>query len=483
MMGKSFDVPAQAQSPSKPLENRKKRQRYRFVHCYDTSNNTNERTISVPSSLLDPVFQDLDPVSRYYVSHFANILCQSLVIYDVPSHNPYRSLISLSKDHELLRHVLIANSAIEVSNILSIPPGSRRTSTLSLPLLPGPVPYCNLGSEKEILARVRRDALMAKQKTLQMLREALNDIDKVGRDVVLTCILLAINFELVSSGKDEWKVHVEGATRLIDYLGILPSNASRSTMSSLRDYVVSDCIIYYILGSMLSPPRSYVSAIHSSVDVLSILERAEANSYMSCPAVLLQIMLSASLLSGLGDGAALPGPEHLSTAYRAEQAFHLMQKAQSFDVHQWAASVQGVASYGDFEGRVHVALAHRSAVCLYINRAAPFAGLLDEQGVEEHVRTVTRNLSFIRPGDPLHKGTSWPMFIAGAESEDPEQQAWVVEALYMLWETLPWGYVQTAVEMLETIWRLKDSSCNTPAKKAGSWLQEFKALGNDWIVV
>lgn len=192
-------------------------------------------------------------------------------------------------------------------------------------------------------------------------------------------------------------------------------------------------------------------------------------------------MLSASLLCEPDTETPCDEKEPNAADHKTEQAQHLINQAQSFDINTWAASVQGISSHSDLESRIHVVLAHKSAVCLYIHRAVPFAGLLDENGVETHVRTITHNLSFILPGNQLLKCTSWPTFIAGAESKDPEQQAWVVERLGVLWESLPWGYVHTAIEMLQTIWDMGDAH-NPPATPV-SWLQRFKALGNDWIVV
>lgn len=159
--------------------------------------------------------------------------------HDVPNHNPYRDLILLSKDHALLLHVIIANSAIEISNIFSHQ--IRCSNTRSNLSLPGPIPY-NIASEKDVSARIRQDALVAKQKSLKLLRHALANIETVNWEVVLAAIFLSINFELVNSGKDEWKVHVEGAMRLIDFLG-LPSHASSSTMGLLHDYAVADCLM------------------------------------------------------------------------------------------------------------------------------------------------------------------------------------------------------------------------------------------------
>lgn len=94
----------------------------------------------------------------------------------------------------------------------------------------------------EMSSRALRDALMAKQKAFQSLRQALDNVETIDREVVLTTILLSINFELVASGKDEWKVHVEGARKLIDYFQ-LPSGTPSSPMCQLRDYATADCLM------------------------------------------------------------------------------------------------------------------------------------------------------------------------------------------------------------------------------------------------
>lgn len=159
--------------------------------------------------------------------------------HDVPDHNPYRSLIALTRDHPHLLHIIIANSAIYLSNTFSDPLSSATDSTLSLPT--GGVEGDNL-PRNDLSTRTLRDALTAKQKALRFLRQALDNIDTVDREVVLTTILLSINFELVASGKEDWKVHVEGARQLIDQFQ-LPSGTPDSPMGQLRDYAIADCLM------------------------------------------------------------------------------------------------------------------------------------------------------------------------------------------------------------------------------------------------
>ncbi|EFR03821.1 acriflavine sensitivity control protein acr-2 [Nannizzia gypsea CBS 118893] len=429
MMGKSFHVPEQATTPTAASGSQELclPRKYRFVPSNmpdgeaeaeaetgaeaEKAGDEGDTSVSINPSLVDPLFQDLDQASRFYISHFTDQMCRDLVTYDVPRHNPYRDIVPLIRDHELLLHVIVANSAIHISNMLSKGP-SRFNG------VPGQYPH--------------RDALVAKQKTLQLLNQSMDNIDAVDPEVVLTAILLSINYELVSSGKDDWKVHVEGAQKLIDYFGLPKRTDLSSAMSALRDHVVSDCLIYYILGSTFSarkPNMGSTTSCYPFTDVLPLLERAEANSYMSCPAFLLHVMLSASHLSNV----------EKITGYEEEQARYLMERASTFNTNTWAASVQGISSHNDFESRAHVASAHKSAVCLYIHQAVPSANLMDECSRKAMVEDIIGHLSFILPGNLLLKGTSWPTFIAGAESRDPAQRAWIVARLNDLWEILPWA--------------------------------------------
>lgn len=212
-----------------------------------------------------------------------------------------------------------------------------------------------------------------------------------------------------------------------------------------------------------------------------MLKRAEANSYMSCPSTLLQVVLLASHLSDQQRGLISEAGQNPSNS-QAEEAWRLMERAKSFDVSAWAECVQGISSHNDFESRLHIAMAHKSAVCLYINRAVPIAKLLDERGIEILVQNIIDNLSPILPGDPLLKGTCWPTFMAGAECVIPERQSWIVSRMHVLWEILPWGYIRNALQILREIWGLK-SNPNPMVQGVDGWLQEMKALEKEWIVV
>ena len=62
-------------------------------------------------------------------------------------------------------------------------------------------------------------------------------------DVTLALVLLFVEFELIDSGKDNWRWHINGARKIIDTLGT--SNRSAHTaISSLRSCLISKCFVY-----------------------------------------------------------------------------------------------------------------------------------------------------------------------------------------------------------------------------------------------
>lgn len=235
---------------------------------------------------------------------------------------------------------------------------------------------------------------------------------------------------------------------------------------------------YHILGSTVSSQTSRASANRQFQYVLPLLERGETNSYLSCPSVLLQIMLSASCLCGVDPAS----PGEAGQLPMEQEALLLAHRAESFDIAGWARLVQGVSPHDDFESRVHVASAHKSAIRLYIHRAVPSARLLAAGDVEGLVCDIVHHLSLIDVDDNLIKGTSWPTFIAGAESVDPGRRAWAAERLLMLWRLMPWGYISTALETLQVIWGMNGLPDNSEGSPVG-WLQKLKNLGIEYIVV
>ncbi|KAE8322431.1 fungal-specific transcription factor domain-containing protein [Aspergillus sergii] len=411
---------------------------------------------------IDPLFQDMDNPSRRYLCHFATTLCEDLVISDVPNENPFRSLIPT-----------FANAAMHISsmsrpsfdshigNIQGQLSASSSTNTLSA------TRYLTDSSASATL-----DALSAKQKAIHLLKIALESLPTTDINLIVTVILLFINLELIDSGKNAWRAHVEGAMKLISSLKPF-ENDQISPIALIRDRITSDCLTYHVLGSTLTNSTTFLDPFSLPIDITTILRRSEANSYLSFPTTLLQILFRACELSNIA--CTLPATE---TPVLINEADSLLKAARAFDVTAWANNVEGAPTHRT-PNRIHTALAHQNAVCIYIYRSIThYPADMDSEAL---VTEIIYHLSFIDPKDPLSKATSWPTFIAGAETDSPVYRQWALDRLSLLWNVLPWGYVQTAVEVMQMAWRLRDES-GTDSRGVSGWVQQLKASGNHWLI-
>ncbi|KAF7542417.1 hypothetical protein G7Z17_g11591 [Cylindrodendrum hubeiense] len=421
-----------------------------------------------PPALTDPLFQDLDRNSRYYLAHFADRVCKDLVVRDTPESNPFRELLPLTRNHPLLLQILIATSAIHWSNIF-------RPNHTTIPAeLTDPGGHLSLLRSKDLVTRQALiDALTAKQKAMSHLREVLETLDPAGSEVALAAMHFFIKFDLIDLDKSDgqsWKAHLEGATSIMALLS--PDSSTNASSRMLRDRVISDCFIYHILGSTLASGGLAARIARHAFQFLPVMKRVELTSYLSCPPEILQIILSASQLSN-----GTPWADSFLPA--ADEALALIDQALTLDIPAWAAHLQRHGNVTDLESRVHLASAHRSAACLYILQALPLVRAVRPVDTEVLVGDILTNLAFIGEDDPYFKATSWPTFIAGAETRDPVKRTWSLTRLLAIWEICPWGYLFTAIEMLKATWGLQD------ADEGGgvNWLRDLRGLGFEHLIV
>jgi hypothetical protein len=234
-------------------------------------------------------------------------------------------------------------------------------------------------------------------------------------------------------------------------------------------------------------------------ELLPVMKRAEVIGYLSCPPEILQIILRASQLS-------YEAPCTDWSLRAADEAIALIDMALGFDIPGWATQLQKLSYVGDIETRIHVASAHRSAACLYILQALPPVRAVRTVDTDFLVSDILGHLAQVGEGDPYFKASSWPTFIAGAETRDAEKRTWTLKRLLAIWEICPWGYIFTAVEMLKATWQLRDSASSSVSRASivvgmdeklsdadrsmggsGStgvnWLQDLKGMGFDYLIV
>ncbi|KAI0439560.1 fungal-specific transcription factor domain-containing protein [Xylaria telfairii] len=504
--------------------------------------------------LADPLLQDLSGSSRHYLSYFASRFCQDLVVHDSAERgtNPFRELIPMSQTYSYLQHIIIAVSAVHYYHAIR-----NATSGIS------PVAQNALIDA----LRARQEAIHELINIIQVSRTSNRPTEtQADQDALLATVLFFVNFTLIDSGKDGWKDHLTAAGRLLslyvppttvpllfrakddeDDLQFDCSSPSTSDLVSLSDpitpqdflevetqplnacdYVTSDTVAYFIwncaVESLISPSRSSSPLISSAdyaaqpltwdvAQVLKILSRTEANSYHSCPAYLMGIVLRIARLTQY-----LKTSGSLSRAAAQMDAYiSLLKETEVFDVEGWAAGVSthivgmlGVMNEQELRLRCHIAAAYRAAVCLYILLIAPglpaeirrrarlnsgedLASLPTLLTTEDLALTIFQQLSSIPKTSPLFKYTLWPVFLTGVDAVSDTHRLWVIERLRAMREVCPWGMMTSAMETLADIWQLRDGPVKhdvdeTPdvdkiIEDSSDWLARLQGLKIDCLIV
>jgi hypothetical protein len=320
------------------------------------------------------------------------------------------------------------------------------------------------------------DALVAKDKAIRLLRSAVDNVTPANQAMVLAATVFLINLDLIDSGRGGWQVHMDAASKLM-YSLHKPTQALDSSLMSLVDAIAADCLTYRVLGSAISGADMTSSAEHDPVDLFSVLKRAEPYSYHCCPPEILQITLSASRLCSEDVGQT--GGET-----RVETALSLLRQARLLDVLEWVYSIRGLSAQDDLNVRVSLGSAHRATACLYILLAVPEAAE-GPSSLDMLVQEVLSHLAAVPIDHILLKGTVWPTFVAGAQTEDPLQREWCIERLQGVWARnpwiCPWGYVRTAIEMLHRLWEARDRE--PAARRKTNWLHDLKNMRDKCLIV
>jgi hypothetical protein len=377
-------------------------------------------------------------------------VCQDLVSFDQHDRNPFRAIVPLASQFDFLDAVIVATGAMHLAALrgcYQVQPG-------------GP----------ELI-----DALVAKGKAIRLLRVAVDTVTPANQAMVLAATVFLVNLDLIDSGKGGWQAHMEAASTLMSFLLHDPVHHQDQSHLACVDAIAADCLTYRVLGSAISGVALTSWPEHDLTEFLSVLKRAEAYSYHCCPPEILQILLSASSFLC---SSSNPGRDQV------QKALSLFEQARSLDVVKWVYSIRGLSAQDDLGTRVNIALAHRATACLYVLLAVPEASP-SPSTVDMLVLEVLGHLAAVPVDHVLLKGTIWPTFMVGAQTDDPAQRAWCAERMQAVWVRnpwiCPWGYIRTAVQKMRDLWQARDREPAGRGKR--NWLLELKSMREKCLIV
>ncbi|KAK4443280.1 fungal-specific transcription factor domain-containing protein [Podospora aff. communis PSN243] len=408
-----------------------------------------ETRYTILPGLLDPIFDQLNRNERCYIDHFSTAVCRDLVSHDQVGHNPFRGMIPLIQEHGYLQSIIVATSAMHLATANQ---------------------HHGRPARRQLV-----DALAAKHKAIRLLREAI-EASPANQTAILAAIIFFVNLDLIDSGKGMWENHVKAAENLISSLQRRKLNRQELDLVPLADAITADCLTYRILGPTIGGD-GVLPDFGDKIDVPAVLKRAQTHSYHCSPPDIMNMILLAN--QHCAHGSATGDDE----ATRRKLA-SLLEQARAFDVHTWVYGIEGLAPDDDLEARVSIASAHRAAACLYILLVMPVAedDSLEGRGPDYHdledlEDDIFNHLSRVPMDHSLLKGTVWPTFMAGAQTDDPAKRKSCQERLGAVYtqhpeHICPWGYVRTAIEMLDKIWKSKETEPSGLSRT--NWLQRLR---------
>lgn len=164
-------------------------------------------------------------------------------------------------------------------------------------------------------------------------------------------------------------------------------------------------------------------------------------------------------------------------------ALGLLHRALAFDTEAWAARLrQFKGTNWDLVSKQHVASAHRYAACLYILNVIPSVREFSPASVESLVANSIHHLGSVGKTDRELKGTPWPTFVTGLNVRDLPTRSWVLKKMAEIFEICPWGYILTAIQVLEESWVATDGDTDESRANLGA-LQKLRAMNYDYLVV
>lgn len=360
-------------------------------------------------------------------------------------------MLSLVGSFDYIREITLATSAVHMVTL-------RRSHGLAY--------------QKELV-----DALTAKGQAYRLLRRALDNLAAVDKPIAMVAVVFFINFDLIESGRGSWKTHIEAAGNMLKSIHAMEIRKQiPPSVAKLADIVVADCITYHVLGSAFASSGDTAMSAFESIDIKSVLQRAAPFSYGCYPPIMLEILSQAS---------------HLSQT-DVPKARDLMSELCVLDFRAWVYGIPGLSPQDDLEVRVAIADAHRAATCLYILLAVPDLehDTLCEAciTVEAQTRKVLDGLASVPIENALSKGLIWPTFMVGAQIDDPEGRQWCLGRMQKIWVAspfiCPWGYIETAMTMMQWVWETKDAKLESDGGETGmNWLQELKGAPDHALIV
>ncbi|KAL2801846.1 fungal-specific transcription factor domain-containing protein [Aspergillus granulosus] len=416
-------------------------------------------------ALQDPLIQNLDRSTRYYIDYYSERICKLYILHD-SDENPFRGLVPYALEDQLLLKSITALAARHYAN-------TGQSFDQTDLIVPSRYGNANL------------QALHFKAQAIVTLGEKLAKPEPCMKDTVMATILLLIFIELLESGLDGWNFHLQGArslTRLYRSL-IQPGNQGDTRNGSgdmeqdIRSFLARQYSLIDTLGAALSHPKS-LHELSTSYDG-AVGQESIVRSFLGCPEFLLKsINFFSNQRRVIGE---LASHDDIAVQAHIQDTLTMLDLTQNFNSFKWASESHpsSVSSPGEINSLSKLSESYKVAALLYGRQVLGSVGTqLATLEDEELVSQLLGCIDALKGDGTLFKCLLWPTFVAGLHCFDQDQQAFVSDSLRMIWDLTNCLNVINASNILKDLWergRASGSQCQGTSGLVG--------LERHWLLI
>lgn len=409
------------------------------------------------ATLTEPLFQDLNHTSRFFVDYFSKRVCPTLVFHDRPD-NPYRGIIACASSPVVASAIVAVAACHDIQSLTGRPMARLPLPTTSTALAVEAPFNHYLQSKGQCLKLI--SAALAKDRTTQ------------GDKAILIAVVLLTILDIFESGSGTWSLHLEGAKTLVG-AGVM---AGVSEWDSSARKLLQEAAIFQTFGSSLGKPGALTSAstlpavwasgssritpIGCPVDILSAIEifasQRRFESIFAAPTTNIQAL---------------------------EDALRLIR---SYDIPAWAEHTTRSDPAVPCEDLLHLGMIWKLAADIYACRVLCSSTESATVAFEPpSVHTLRAEYSFLeRTHNEVMRCLIWPTFVTGAASTSPDDRAWVLRTLERIWNLGHCANTNNAIQVLEVLWERHDRAQPMEDDHGGwNWIGELSQLKGSWLFV
>ncbi|KAI7767496.1 hypothetical protein ACKAV7_011276 [Fusarium commune] len=369
-------------------------------------------TLYTPSLVPDMT----SPHDKALLNHYSNIVASVLSRHPNTVSNPYLSyLVPMAVSNQLILHCVLALSATHW---------------------------------QKLQPDMRDRALYHKGQATQSLAGLLPHVDGGSVDVALVSCLLLCMSELFDGTSAGWKLHLQGAKRL---LSTVKSQTGGNLAGHFKFFVkLARFLDSAATTSTCKPPLIDDKTVTTTPEPTEDSSNDDAAVYGIPKELFHMVDRVNNLASKRGTRV-----DEASEALFREEAERVQGRLDNW-AYDYGGLAGAVASLSPTNDDVlHATTAYEWALRLRLHQITEGYSLTEK--VFECVQHILDSAQKIRYGSPLESCLLFPLVMAGGACNCLEQRMVVQDRLMIMERTCGFGYVHQSRELVETVWKRRET--------------------------